>query len=413
VDILDDGKWLLDIFLNPPIDPLLKVYFFNMTNSKEFLELNEKPVFNEVGPYVYNEKWIRDDQQLLAGGVIEFVPKKLYRFVPRKSEGHRQTDRITTVNVPFLTLLHQIKYGPSVLRQSVNSLLDVLNQDGIQSQFVRPLLWGAPNDLVKLGRDVMPDKPNRYPYEEFGLLIGTNDTDSGKMQWNSGLEDQSQTNRIISWKGQSQLGTWQIGTQCDTVKGSSDGLLSQPGITKKDRIFLFNKDLCRTFALDFEKEVEYKAGIRGYRFALNNDLAYGSPDEQAENRCYCVDGSCSGVKRGVFNATKCYFGAPIMLSNPHFLDADESLRKELVGMDPRPNVHESYLDIEPVTGLLLRSNFKIQMNVAMNSAKSVKRAKGFRDIILPIMYVSQETDGLTDPAHLKRLQSIIQKRRQA
>ena len=43
----------------------------------------------------------------------------------------------------------------------------------------------------------------------------------------------------------------------------------------------------------------------------------------------------------------------------------------------------------------------------MSPAPSVKKARGFRDIIIPLMYVSAESDGLTDPADLNRLKAII------
>ena len=39
-------------WLNPPIKPQLKLYFFNVTNAKAFLE-GAKPRLEEVGPFVY------------------------------------------------------------------------------------------------------------------------------------------------------------------------------------------------------------------------------------------------------------------------------------------------------------------------------------------------------------------------
>ena len=37
---------------DPPVTPILKIYFFNLTNSVEFLN-GAKPIVNKVGPYVY------------------------------------------------------------------------------------------------------------------------------------------------------------------------------------------------------------------------------------------------------------------------------------------------------------------------------------------------------------------------
>ena len=43
---------MLSVWLNPPIEPLLKLYVFNITNPEEVLE-GEDPVSQELGPYVY------------------------------------------------------------------------------------------------------------------------------------------------------------------------------------------------------------------------------------------------------------------------------------------------------------------------------------------------------------------------
>jgi hypothetical protein len=43
----------------PPVNPVLKVYVYNVTNADEFLsvvgpgETREKPLLDELGPYVY------------------------------------------------------------------------------------------------------------------------------------------------------------------------------------------------------------------------------------------------------------------------------------------------------------------------------------------------------------------------
>ena len=43
---------MLSAWLNPPIEPLLKLYVFNITNPQEVLE-GADPQTQELGPYVY------------------------------------------------------------------------------------------------------------------------------------------------------------------------------------------------------------------------------------------------------------------------------------------------------------------------------------------------------------------------
>lgn len=44
-------------------------------------------------------------------------------------------------------------------------------------------------------------------------------------------------------------------------------------------------------------------------------------------------------------------GAPIVVSFPHFYQADEKYVKAIEGMNPNEEEHETYLDINPVSGV--------------------------------------------------------------
>ena len=51
---LKKGSPIADSWKEPPITPFLKFYFFNVTNSQEFLEDPDvKPILKEIGPFVY------------------------------------------------------------------------------------------------------------------------------------------------------------------------------------------------------------------------------------------------------------------------------------------------------------------------------------------------------------------------
>lgn len=39
----------------------------------------------------------------------------------------------------------------------------------------------------------------------------------------------------------------------------------------------------------------------------------------------------------------------VVLSFPHFLSADKSFSEGVIGMNPDPDLHQIYLDIEPVS----------------------------------------------------------------
>ena len=51
------------------------------------------------------------------------------------------------------------------------------------------------------------------------------------------------------------------------------------------------------------------------------------------------------------------YNVPIIMSTPHFLDADESLPEAIDGVDPDPEKHITFLNIEPTTGKHLQAYF--------------------------------------------------------
>ena len=49
---LKEGSKIVEVWKKPPINPYLKLYFFNVTNPRRFLK-GAKPILREIGPFVY------------------------------------------------------------------------------------------------------------------------------------------------------------------------------------------------------------------------------------------------------------------------------------------------------------------------------------------------------------------------
>ena len=49
---LKEGDETTQSWISPPVTPLIRFYFFNVTNPDDFLE-GAKPKLAEVGPYTY------------------------------------------------------------------------------------------------------------------------------------------------------------------------------------------------------------------------------------------------------------------------------------------------------------------------------------------------------------------------
>lgn len=60
-----------------------------------------------------------------------------------------------------------------------------------------------------------------------------------------------------------------------------------------------------------------------------------------------VIGRC--LPAGLLDISECYYGFPIALSYPHFLDTDQKVVDQIEGLRPNRSDHETYFMIQPVS----------------------------------------------------------------
>ena len=70
----------------------------------------------------------------------------------------------------------------------------------------------------------------------------------------------------------------------------------------------------------------------------------------------------------------CQFDAPIVLSWPHFLGANESFLNAVKGLKPFEEKHGFWFDVQPTTGTTLSAKARVQVNLA------IKQTDSFDDI---------------------------------
>jgi hypothetical protein len=51
------------------------------------------------------------------------------------------------------------------------------------------------------------------------------------------------------------------------------------------------------------------------------------------------------------------------MTAPHFWNADKDLETQMNGVKPDKMLHDTFLDIEPITGVALSAHKRIQVNV--------------------------------------------------
>lgn len=113
----------------PPVEPQLKLYIFNYTNTERWLEgLDEKLTVKELGPYVYSEKFEKVNVTFNANKTITYrvscllkntslqrlmtnkkkQEHRTYKFMPEVSAG-MQHDRVVFPNMVLISAIKQME----------------------------------------------------------------------------------------------------------------------------------------------------------------------------------------------------------------------------------------------------------------------------------------------------------------
>eukprot|EP01098_Paradermamoeba_levis_P015542 TRINITY_DN7964_c0_g1_i1.p1 TRINITY_DN7964_c0_g1~~TRINITY_DN7964_c0_g1_i1.p1 ORF type:complete len:200 (+),score=45.26 TRINITY_DN7964_c0_g1_i1:77-676(+) len=139
----------------------------------------------------------------------------------------------------------------------------------------------------------------------------------------------------------------------------------------------------RTIDLTFLKEEEFK-DIDLYRYQLSPRVF--DPDAKYFQEIY-----------GFANMTSTY-KSPIYICKPNFLGVSDYWREQLIGMNPNPDLHDTFISLEPLTGAAMVAEKRLQLNIYLpNTTTMFKRYNQNTTIGLfyPIFWGSENAE-ITD-----------------
>jgi len=401
---LREGSRIAEVWQKLPVSPLLKAYFFNVTNPRRFLN-GSKPVLKEIGPFVYQESWEKENVNWLdEGKQVRFGQRKTFKFRDDLSVSDEDTS-LTLLNLPMMGALSAVRYTSEeekVIRAALGSMLEILDQKPFVTVTVKEILWGYENPLIQLGRDIF-EGDQAYPFDEFGLFVGKNGTSPGNLTIKTGIDDILNLGKVVAWNDETELDFWRKGSACNKIKGT-DGSLFHPNILQNETLYLFQRDLCRSIPLVYQKDI-VSNGVPGFRFVPPDDV-FSPPDENPDNECYCNNKECN-VPRGLFNMTACSFASPIFMSWPHFYQADPKLLDDVVGLKPEKEKHEFFMDLQPKLGVALRVRAGTQINIQLHASPEINAAKGLREIVFPFVWFGSGVDGIEDEGSISLIKTAV------
>ena len=221
---------------------------------------------------------------------------------------------------------------------------------------IKEVLWGYEEPLVVGATMVLPEDEIKVP-GHFGLLAGRNMSSEGEYTtWGGGGQGGlGDLGRVTAWKGQRRFHAWKT-EECNAVRGG-EGSQFPPGLTRQSRPSIFVPALCRPLDLVYVED-KYVGGVQTLLFEPDPEVFnYSNP----HNNCYC-QGQANCSDNGVFYVSPCKFGAPLVVSWPHFLDAPHH-QNRVAGLKPRDKHHRFRILIQPVMGMGLSASVRLQLNL--------------------------------------------------
>ncbi|XP_078410382.1 platelet glycoprotein 4 [Cetorhinus maximus] len=375
-DVIADGTLAYENWIQTASPVYRQFWLFNVKNPSEIMNLGAKPVLEQKGPYTYRIRQLpKSIIAVNANHTISYLQPRSAIFQPNMSVG-LETDIITALN--FAAAAAPSIYPP-ITHGFINLLLKRAKASLFQNRTVLELLWGYEDPILKMAFSKDPITGLFYPY---------NETTDGIYNVYTGTDDINKVAVIDRWMNKTKLTFWND-PYCDMINGT-DASSFPPFLHDKEKLYFFSSDICRSLFAEYERKGNLQ-GIAVHRFVIP-PKALASTIVNPDNHCYCKDMTVSQncTFGGILDISICQEKKPIYISLPHFLYASDEIMNAIDGMHPNKEEHETFLDVEPVTGFTLQVAKRLQINLMFKPSKKIKILKNIKKpIFFPLVWLNE------------------------
>ncbi|XP_025087249.1 lysosome membrane protein 2-like isoform X1 [Pomacea canaliculata] len=389
---LKTGSDSYNDWVSPPAPIFFQIWVFDVTNHDEVLKLGAKPNLNQIGPFTYRETRRKGNITFTDHDTVLYREKQWFVFDRSLSCSKcDETRNFTTVNLPMLTIANLVQYEYNVVKDIVDFMLRLSKEHLFINLTVADLLWGYEDSLLKDAKTVfglfnislkMDDK--------FGLFYQKNGSDTGLYEIYTGTDSLDHFAEILRWNGNETLDFWT--TPIANMINGSDGTMYPPFIDTSRAYYLFSSDVCRSLEIRYVNGYELK-DIDLDRFVVPS-MVFANASVNPDNLGYCTPHAPENcLPSGILNGSNCQNGAPVIFSLPHFLYGDETIQNRVDGMHPNQEEHQSVIDIEPMTGVVMNVAKRLQINAYVHNISNIIDVQNIHDyIVLPILWLNESAE---------------------
>lgn len=385
-------------FIEPPIDFYLGIYFFNVTNADAILK-GAKPKVEEVGPFAFIEKKRKVDIDWdVFSSTVAYRNNETYFFL--QQPGSLMLDTLITTINPVLLGLASMADDPK-LPEAAHAVLELyfwrFNMEPFITRSARELLFEGYNEDILRTVSVYTNNPV-HATGKFGYFYPKNNSLSHHLKISTGADDIANLQSIVEFDGTTEMSYWKT-DYCNRIEGNTAAPFPRP-ITTDGHLYMFSAGLCRSIQFQYIKQVSMgKLGL--YRFGLSESLMAKSN----ANMCYCTDDfTC---RSQMANLGPCKNGAPMVASYPHFYMANQEDLDLIDGLRPDEALHETYVDIEPTTGISLRGIKRVQLNMPFRRYANLPSLSEIREVMFPILWMDNTIEASDEALDLLYSKAIL------
>ncbi|XP_051154988.1 scavenger receptor class B member 1 [Leptopilina boulardi] len=383
-----NGSLSFQYWQKPGVVRLTKVYIFNVTNADNFLNFNEKPKLQEVGPFVYREDMEKVNIVFHNNGTVTYQHKKILNFVPEMSKDKEL--QLIVPNIPLLTLSSQSKSLPGFITLGISMFLRSLDLKPFVPVTAKELVFGYDDPLVSLAHRFFPK--TRRPMSRMGLLIGRNGTLDEVHTIYTGHTSMKDFGLLNRLNGMDRLPYWDD-PPCNSIRASEGSFFPPRDVTGENIVHVWDKDLCRILPIEYRGPSD-KDGIRADLYTPADNVFDPPSNKTPDNECFCPEDPSTCPPKGLQDISPCQYSAPVYLSYPHFYKADPKLMNAISGMNPKKELHGTYFKIQPKLGVPLEGKVRLQLNLKVEHQPNIRAVSKFPDIVFPIMWVEEGIEEL-------------------
>ncbi|KAA0203800.1 hypothetical protein HAZT_HAZT000563 [Hyalella azteca] len=377
--VLSEDSETIGNFISPPVPIFMQFYIFNVTNAPAVLE-GEKAVLDQIGPFTYEEKRMKFDLFWeLEDKTVEYQQNKTFFFRADMSNGLTEDTLLTVVNPVLISLGAKFSRLPSL----THGILQLLALRHDMSPFITRkaghLLYHGYDEPLLEQLSPLTRNPI-HAMGKFGFFFPKNHSSDGIYRIHTGAQGLNTLQVIDEFQEEPMLPYW-LTDVCNMINGTEGSQFPQP-ITEDKKLMMYSSDLCRSLYFKFEKKINHGDLVLN-RYTLPYEVLAKSP----ENDCFCSDDfTC---RDSMVNLSPCKDGSPVVASTPHFYMGTEETINDVVGLNPVKEEHETYLDIEPNTGVTFRAHKRLQINMPLKRYEALPDLQKVREVILPIMWLNE------------------------